>query len=118
MFRSLLLACSLVMMPLVAYAAPAKTTKATHQPKITLEAARKIALDKVPGATVKSEELEKEHGKLIYSFDLVVPGKTGIDEAQVDAMTGKLLGVEHETPKMEAAEKDKEKKDAKKSSKP
>ncbi len=35
------------------------------------------------------------------------PGKTGIDEVDVDALTGKIIAVEHETPaqmKKEAAE--------------
>jgi hypothetical protein len=112
MFKSLFLACSLVLVPLVACAGTAKNTKT--KPAISMEAARKTALHRVPGATVKKEELEKEHGKLIYSFDLSVPGKTGIDEVQVDAMTGKVLSVEHETPKMEAKEKEEEKKEAKK----
>ena len=112
MFKSLFLVCSLVLLPLIACAGPTKNTKT--KPAITLEAARKTALDRVPGATVKKEELEREHGKLIYSFDLSVPGKTGIDEVQVDAMTGKVLGVEHETPKMEAQEKEEERKEAKK----
>lgn len=119
MIKSWLLASTLVLVPLAASASPAKTgAKATQhhvfQPKVTAEAARKIALAKVPGATVKSEELEKEHGKLVYSFDLAVHGKTGIDEVLVDAITGKVLSVVHETPKQEAREKELEKKEAKK----
>ena len=44
-------------------------------------------------------------GKLIYSFDIKVAGKSGIEEVAVDAMTGKVLVVEHESPKQEAKEK-------------
>src|ERR1700710_2910136 len=58
--------------------------------KITLDAARATALAQVPNGTVKSEELEREHGKLIYSFDIVVPGKSGIEEVNVSAVTGKV----------------------------
>src|SRR5262247_384315 len=36
---------------------------------ITLEAARAIALERVKG-TVVDEELEKEHGRLQYAFDI------------------------------------------------
>ncbi|MEA2602949.1 MAG: hypothetical protein QOF89_3941 [Acidobacteriota bacterium] len=81
------------------------------QAKISLETARATALAKVPNGTVKSEELEKEHGKLIYSFDIQVPGKSGIEEVNVDAIDGKVLGVEHESAKTERREKAKEHKE-------
>ena len=73
--------------------------------KITEDAARATALAKVPGGTVKSSELEREKGKLLYSFDIATKGKSGIDEVQVDAITGALIGgVVHENAKMEKAE--------------
>ena len=81
------------------------------QAKISLETARATALAKVPNGEVKSEELEKEHGKLIYSFDIQVPGKSGIEEVNVDAIDGKVLGVEHESAKTERREKAKEHKE-------
>ena len=96
----------------------AATTKAaskratTMHPKITSHAARAIALAKVPGARVKSYELERESGHLIYSFDLVTPGKSGVDEVHVDAMNGAVLAMVHEGPKAERAELAKEKKEA------
>lgn len=80
-----------------------------QQAKISQDSARAIALQRVPNATVKSEELEKEHGKLIYSFDLTVAGKTGVEEVNVDAMTGEVVSVEHESAKKEQAEAKKEK---------
>ena len=55
--------------------------------KITEETARATALKEVPNGTVKSSELEREHGKLIYSFDITAPGKTGIDEELEQADT-------------------------------
>jgi hypothetical protein len=33
-------------------------------------------------------------------------GKTGVDEVQVDALTGEVASVKHETPKDDAKEKD------------
>ncbi len=74
------------------------------QAKVTEAAAKATALAAVPGATVKSGELEKEKGKLIWSFDLTVPGKKGIEEVNVDAMTGKVIAKEHEDAKAEKAE--------------
>lgn len=78
------------------------------QAKISLEKARATALAKVPHGEVRSEELEKEHGKLIYSFDIAVPGKPGIQEVNVSAITGKVIGVHHESAKDEKKEEAKE----------
>jgi uncharacterized membrane protein YkoI len=66
------------------------------QAKITEDSARAVALARVPHATVKEVELEQEHGSLVWSFDLVVAGKAGIEEVNVDALTGKIVSVEHE----------------------
>ena len=85
--------------------------------KISEETARATALKQVPNGSVKSSELERENGKLIYSYDITVPGKTGIDEVNVNAMDGTVVAKQHETPKAEkteAAKEAKEKKAAKK----
>jgi len=81
--------------------------------KISEAAARATALKEVPSGTVKSSELERENGKLIYSYDITVPGKTGIDEVNVNAMDGSVVAKQHENPKAEkkeAAQEAKEKK--------
>ena len=72
--------------------------------KITTEAATATALARVPNGKVQAAELEKEDKKLIYSFAIKVAGKTGIEEVGIDAMTGAVIGVEHETPADEAKE--------------
>ena len=89
-----------------------KGKSATHA-KITMKEARALALAKVPKGKVEAEELEREHGRLLYSFDIRVPGKSGIQEVQIDAMNGKVLSVEHENPKAERKEAEKEKHEAK-----
>lgn len=73
--------------------------------KITEKAARATALAQVPGGHVRKGELEREDGKLLYSFDIATKGKTGIDEVQIDAITGAVISNKHETPAMEKAEK-------------
>ncbi len=89
-------------------AAPAKISKqkaALHaQAKVTEDAARAITLKEIPGATVKEGELEEENGKLIWSFDLKVAGKKGVEEVQVDAISGKIVGRKHESDAKEAKE--------------
>ncbi len=80
--------------------------KLEAQAKITRAEAEKIALDKVPGGTIKEGDIEKEKGKLIWSFDIATPATKDITEVQVDALTGQVLDVSKET----AAEQEKEKK--------
>lgn len=82
--------------------------------KVTLEAARQTALAKAPG-TVKSEELEKENGKLIYSFDINT--SNGIHEVAVDAITGAVVSDSVESAADEAKEAAKDKKESNKHSK-
>jgi uncharacterized membrane protein YkoI len=72
--------------------------------KVTEKAARATALAQVPGGKVTKHELERENGKLLYSYDIATKGKTGIDEVQIDAVTGTVLSNKHETPAMEKAE--------------
>lgn len=73
--------------------------------KISALAATTAALARVPNGKVEKAEIEEEKGKLIYSFDIKVAGKSGTEEVAVDAITGKVLSVEHESPKQEAKEK-------------
>ncbi|MEO7177963.1 MAG: PepSY domain-containing protein [Allosphingosinicella sp.] len=72
--------------------------------RITMAAARAKALKVVPQGRIKSAELEREHGRLIYSFDIAAPGKTGIEEVQISAVDGSLVSVEHESPAKERRE--------------
>jgi uncharacterized membrane protein YkoI len=74
------------------------------QSKISLEDARATALKKVPGV-IKEEELEKEKGKLVYSFDIQATGQKDITEVQVSAISGAVVSVEKESAADEAKEK-------------
>jgi uncharacterized membrane protein YkoI len=88
----------LIILALAAAPAVADPPKSeTHQTKITMEKARKIALAKVPG-TVKKEELEHEDGRWVFSFEIRPTGETKkvVKEVNVDADTGKIVSVEVE----------------------
>lgn len=94
-------------------AKPESQAALIREAKITKKAATATALGQVPGARVKSSEIERENGKLIYSFDLKVKGKSGIEEINVDALTGAVVAHEHENAraeKKEAVQEAKEKK--------
>ena len=78
--------------------------------KISKDSAKTVALARVAaGSKVKSSELEREKGTIVYSFDITVPGQTGIEEILVSAIDGSVVSQEHETPKQEKAEAKKEK---------
>lgn len=74
------------------------------QAKVSRADAEKSALAKVPGGTIKDGELEKEKGKLIWSFDISIPDSKNIKEVAVDAISGAVLSVETETPADQAKE--------------
>jgi len=64
--------------------------------KISMAQAIKTALADSPGF-VLSAELEKENGKIIYSFDILPsPKAQEISEIQVDVTTGKIVAREKE----------------------
>ena len=92
---------------------PETQASLAREAKVTKLQATKTALAQVPGGKVRSSELEREKGKLIYSFDIKVAGKSGIEEINVDAMTGSIVAHEHEgakAEKKEAAQESQEKK--------
>ena len=80
---------------------------------IGMKKAKQIALQQVAGGKIKSSELEKENGKMIYSFD-IRNKKGGITEVNIDAYTGKVIAVDEENAADEAKEKAEEKKEKKK----
>jgi hypothetical protein len=103
--------------PILAVGAEKATTKTESQAalkkeaKISMKKARSIALKTAPGK-ISSAELERENGKLIYSFDIKTGG-SDTTEVNVDAMTGDVISSKVETAAQEAAEKKQEAKEKK-----
>jgi hypothetical protein len=85
---------------------------AKTKPKLTMEKAREIATAKEAGK-VSSGEVEKEHGRLIYSFDIQRDNQT--HEVKVDANTGEIVKDSVEDP---AAEQREQQEEAAKKAKP
>jgi uncharacterized membrane protein YkoI len=56
------------------------------QAKISEDSARALALAKLPGSI--EAVLLREHGKLVWVWDVKVAGKRGITEVSVNAMDG------------------------------
>jgi uncharacterized membrane protein YkoI len=78
-------------------AADQSQSELKKQAKVTEAQATKSALARVPDGTIKSSELEKENGKLIWSFDIAKPKTRTIIEVQVDAKTGKIVSTQKDT---------------------
>src|SRR5713101_9054754 len=98
----------------VAGAAAAKSDHAAlmKEAKISEAKAREIAPKQAPG-TVKSAELEKEKGTLVWSFDIANEKGGGVTEVLVSAIDGHVVETKAESAKDEAKEKAQEAKEAK-----
>ena len=100
--KKLIIAVAVALVATGVYAAESQADM-QKDAKITMKEAKKIALKQVHHGTIESAELEREHGKLIYSFDIKNP--KGITEVNVDAINGKVVAMQQESPAKEAAEK-------------
>jgi len=95
-----------------------KQAKLMAEAKVSRADAQKTALAKVPNGVIKDGELEKEDGKLQWSFDVAAADSKNIIEVNVDAVTGAVISADKETPEDaakeaagDAAKKNKEDKD-------
>lgn len=86
------------------WAAEPNQDAAEAEAKVSLESASASALARVPGGTIKSHELEREHGRLIWSFDITKQKTRNIAEVQVDAKTGAIVAQTTETPRQQRKE--------------
>ena len=86
------------------FAAQPSEAELVKQAKITKAEAEQIALAKVSRGIVKSAEIEKEKGHLVWSFDIAQPGIRDITEILVDAKTGKIISTQTESPRDQAKE--------------
>ena len=72
--------------------------------KVAKPDATRTALSVVKGGSVRDAELEREHGRLIWSFDIARAGSAGITEVQVDAISGRIVSKKNESLTAEARE--------------
>jgi hypothetical protein len=86
-----------------AFAAPTES-ELMKEARISKSQAEKTALAKIPNGAIKSGELEREHGKLVWSFDIGTNSTKNVTEVQVDAKSGKIISVKTETPVDQARE--------------
>lgn len=58
------------------------------QVKVTEDSARALAMSKVPNGVIQSLILERRRGKLIWSFAIRNPARSGSTQVFVDALDG------------------------------
>jgi uncharacterized membrane protein YkoI len=75
-----------------------------REAKVDRTHAEKIALAATHGGKIKSIELEREHGRLIWSCDIAMPSRSDVTEVAVDAKLAKVISVKKETAAQERAE--------------
>ena len=99
---------------------PMKEAKAgmLARARVTPDSARRLALAQVANGVIDEEEIEEEHGKLVYSFDIRVRGRRGVEEVQIDALSGAMVSHEHETPRQAARERAADAREAAKKARP
>jgi uncharacterized membrane protein YkoI len=85
-----------------------------RQAKVSETVAAATAQRRVPKGKIEGVELERENGKLMFSYDIKTSGKSGIDEVNVDAITGKIIGFAHESAATEKKEAEAEARGSKK----
>ena len=86
--------------------------------RVTPDSARRLAVAQVANGVIYEEEIEEEHGKLVYSFDIKVRGRRGVEEVQIDALSGAMVSHEHETPRQAARERAADAREAAKKARP
>lgn len=91
-----------------AFAAQPSQKQLQAQARVSQEQAERTALARVPNGKVHGAELEREHGKLVWSFDISQDGVSGVTEIQVDAGTGKIVLQKKESAAQEASEASRE----------
>jgi hypothetical protein len=93
-----------------AAAAPLAVAVGESQDQLKAEAtvsqttAQSTAMAKVPNGTITSSELERENGKLVWSFDISSPSSRAVTEVQVDAKTGAIVSTKQESAAEQAGE--------------
>jgi uncharacterized membrane protein YkoI len=103
-FSIISIALGLALSSSLATAADAPERALKVQAKVAEPDARATALARVPGGAVQSSNLERENGRLVWSFDIADPKSPNVIEVQVDAKTGRIVSAKIETPADQAKE--------------
>ena len=83
---------------------PSRLTTVYPARKIGLLKAERIAVCKVPNGQISTEELRMEAGHLAWLIDVRPRGSKVIDEIQIDATDGHIIGTLSESPEEEQLE--------------
>jgi uncharacterized membrane protein YkoI len=68
------------------------------QPLISRDRAEMAALRLVPGGEIVGGNLERDRDRLLWWFDVSIPGSRNVKAIQIDAYTGAVVSNTIETP--------------------
>jgi uncharacterized membrane protein YkoI len=68
------------------------------RPTITRERAELAALRLVPGGAIVSGDLERDKNRLVWWFDVSIPGSRNVKAIQIDAHSGAIVSNTIEPP--------------------
>ena len=68
------------------------------QPRITRQQAENAARELVPGGAIVGGNLERDKGRLLWWFDVSIPGSRNVKAIQIDAYTGAVVSNTIATP--------------------
>jgi uncharacterized membrane protein YkoI len=68
------------------------------QSLITRQRAEMMALELVPGGEIVSGNLERDKNRLLWWFDVSIPGSRNVKAIQLDAYSGTVVSNTIETP--------------------
>ena len=89
-----------VLIPAEAWAQQSRSAAPDADPRARIgqDAARSVALARVPHGSIAAVTLKVEHGALVYFCDIAVPGREGLEEVQVSAINAEVLSTQHLGP--------------------
>ena len=83
---------------------PSRVANGPADRKINLGRAEHIALQAVPRGQLRTEELRMADGRLAWLIDVQPKGSVFMDEVEIDAINGHIIGTRVESPEEEEFE--------------
>ena len=83
---------------------PPKRSAGPEARKVSLHQAEQIALQRVRGSKLGTEELRREDGRLVWMIDVQRPDSQDLNEIEIDAMDGQVIAARRESAEEEQFE--------------
>jgi uncharacterized membrane protein YkoI len=82
---------------------PSRRSHLNATPSVSRAEAESIAIARVAGGIILDGDVEMDRGRLVWSFDIAMPGTRDRTEMQIDATDGEIISMLRVTPADEDA---------------